>query len=325
MLNDHLDLLSRNAKEELKKYSLILSTRKEFLQKGLSGIQIIDYMEKNEHFVSVLHASDEYHVTVKMNSEAPLYFLTVKNMRINGIALNWYFIKMKNRIWSMERDTLKDIFIDQDLFLFTELDYFFRKFEIQNIFCKGKFATILGRRLFQKQKRTKKDKIGNLVIIDRTIDLSTPLSLNIEYKHIEKQMMNILLSNINEYDKLNTLLDLYLVSLQLDAEILQIKREMVYTFGEKMVIIFDLIEKLFQINRNDYIYIPDLCKAVIKKDIEKLKFDFMQNNHENSVEENAVLFIGGVCQKELQDLKHFTVLTTKVVNDSFLRELLPEL
>lgn len=325
MLNDHLDSLSKKAKEELKKYSLILTTRKQFLQKAVSDIQIIDYMEKNEHFVSVLHASDEYHVTVRANSDAPLYFLTVKNMRIDGIALNWFFMKMKNKIWSMERDTLKDIFIDQDLFIFTELDYFFRKFQIQNLFCKGKFATILGKRLLKKHTRDKEEKIGNLVIIDRTSDLTTPLNQNIDYKNIEQQMMDILLSNINEYDKLNILLDLYLVSLQLNLEISKTKREMVYSLGEKMVIFFDMIEKLFQRNRNRYIYIPDLCKAVKKRDSEKFKFDFMKNEYENPVEENVVLLLGGICQEELQDLKHFTVLTTKVVGESFLRELLPEI
>lgn len=326
MLTNYLDNLSQKAKEKLQKHRLIQTTRKEFLEKGLSDVQVVDFQKNNEHFVAVLHSADEYFIACRENADQPIYFLTVRNLRIDGIPLNWFFMKMKNRVWSMERDTLKDIFIEHDCFLFTEMDYFFKNIEIKNIYCKGDFSTILGKRLVKNQiyRNPKKNRsmMGDLIIIDRTNDLFTPLNTNIDPKNAEKQMMDILLTEMKKFDMLNALLNLYLLSVHLNLEMSKVKREMVYTFGEKVIILFDMIEKLLEINKKEHIYIPDLCKAVRKKDTENYNFDFIHEfNRDTEEHENAVFLLGGVCQKELKDFKNYTVLTTKVVGESFLREL----
>lgn len=355
MFAEYLNHQAKHAISILQKHNIIQTTCKNFLTKNLKNVKVI-YSEKlNGLFPSVIHASDEYHISnAESEKKISLYFLTVCSLRIDGIALNWFFMKMDENVWSMERDTLRDIFIDDDLFIFTEMCHFFKKVHFNNIYCKGIFSKQLGKMLINnlnRKKQTKNGKmkklnnfhkINNILIFDRTCDLLTPTNTRIDDQITEKKMLNILLRKTDKYMKLNSLLNQYLLLSYLKKDIFMIKREMVYTFGEKVIILFDSIDKLIDLNRNVHLYIPDLCKAVRNKDEKFYNFDLIEKMSEidnqiiddrksqlsrtgciKNEGENVVLVIGGICEKEIVDLRknNFTVLTTKVLNDQFLGEL----
>ncbi|ELQ76265.1 Vacuolar sorting protein VPS33/slp1 (Sec1 family) [Trachipleistophora hominis] len=319
MLNDYLCGLTAKATKTLENYNLILSTRKEFLTKNLTNVQILELKEINSNFPCVVHATDEYLISCAQSGSI-VFFLTVRSLNTRGVALHWYFMRMTNDLWSMERKTLKEVFVERDTFILTELATFFRRVHINRICCKGAVSKQLGMLLLQQDKVPKqKHRINNLLIFDRTVDLLTPTNTKIQNSITEKQMLSILLTKNGNTEKLNTLLNFYVLISLLKIDMPAIKREMVYTYGEKMVVIFDMIDRMVSIN-DAHIYIPDLCKAVVNKHEQFYCFDVNEGTDEGG--ENVVLFIGGVCQKEIDDLKGFTVLTTKLISDDLLKELI---
>lgn len=300
---DHLEFLAKSAKDTLESHQLVQTTRKEFLEKGLTGVEIFEIDRFNANFVTVLHASDDHLFHLFKKSYKKPYFLTISSLRIKGTELNWFFMKMTKNVWSMEKDTIKDLFIDQDTFILTELEYFFKEIKINEIRAKGTLSEELAQRI---TKDTGKGVlIDKLVIVDRSMDFFTPLSVEFDSKRVETQMMNILLSDLDETQKLDTLLQFYLLSLQTDRDLTVVKREMVYTFGEKMLAYFHFIEKLHKAKNEKDLNIVEFCRG-----------DFDQTKS------NVVLFLGGVCQKELEQLKDFVVLTTSVLDSSYLSKII---
>ncbi|ELA48122.1 hypothetical protein VCUG_00360 [Vavraia culicis subsp. floridensis] len=322
MLNDYLSSLAANAIKTLENYNLILSTRKDFLTKNLTNVQILEIQDINNSFPCLVHATDE-HLISCAEKDSIVFFLTVCNLNLRGVSLHWYFMRMTNDLWSMERNTLKDLFIEGDMFILTELATFFRRVRFNKIYCKGAVSKQLGMLLLQQAKaapKKGKHRINNLLIFDRTVDLLTPTNTKIDNCITEKQMISILLTKNDKINKLNTLLNFYLLTSLLKIEMPMIKREMVYTFGEKIVIIFDMIDRMVSINQDGHIYIPDLCKAAVNRDRQFYCFDVDEGTDGDG--ENVVLFMGGACQKEVDDLKGFTVLTTKLINDDLVKELI---
>lgn len=323
MIAKYLTTLSSNAIKVLEKYNLILTTQREFLAKNLTNVQLIDIHEIDDNFPCVIHASD---LCLIANTEKVglVFFLTIRNLNIQGISLHWYFMRITDKLWSMERKTLKSLFIENDRFIFTELCEFFKKVQINKIFCKGdiskQLGTLLLERLSCNRKKNSKYAINNLLIFDRTVDLLTPTNAKIDDCVSEKQMLDILLSNCDSNDKLNILLNLYIVMSLLGTEMVMIKREMIYAFGEKLILVFDMIDKITIRNRKRHIYIPDLCKAVVKHDKQYYCFDMEEGTSGDGT--NIVFFFGGACQREIDDLGEFTVLTTNLIHDDLVKELI---
>ncbi|EPR80001.1 hypothetical protein SLOPH_1120, partial [Spraguea lophii 42_110] len=291
----------------------------------------------------------------KKNKENILDKNEFKNIEYNGILsqlftnniIQLYFIPIDN-ILSMERSLFTTLFIEDNYQLLNfELFKFFKKFIISEIYCKGKIATDLGEQLNKynksKPKFSKNSKeIRRLVIFDRTEDIITPLSFNLEPM---ENLLDLCKTEEDFIDKINIKSELEILSEYILFNINNnhskfstghyenLKRELIYTYGPKLLKFFNNVSK---IRKRRPIFLPDLCKAVRRQDIDNYKFDriFYQNknmmqsksenkNMEKREMEDVVLFIGGVCKKEISKLKKFQILTTEIIDKkSFIEQLM---
>lgn len=139
------------------------------------------------------------------------------------------------------------------------------------------------------------------------------------------KIMQMLISKENKITILTEFIKLFLsqnsksslLNFYQNNEIINFKKELVYTFGIELLKFFENIE-IFKLPLS----IPDLIKSVEKLDICNYKFDRIIFNSGDGTED-VVCIVGGIFNLEIEMLKDYIILSTGIVNrDIMIEELM---